>query len=83
MIEEFLDGPEFSFMCIVNGSKLYPLDIARDHKRAYDKDAGPNTGGMGAYSPVPFVTPEIRETALRTVLQPVADAMVEEGNPFT
>jgi phosphoribosylamine--glycine ligase len=83
VIEEFLDGPEFSFMCIVNGSKLYPLDIARDHKRAYDKDAGPNTGGMGAYSPVPFVTPEIRETALRTVLQPVADAMVEEGNPFT
>ncbi len=83
VIEEFLDGPEFSFMCIVNGRKLYPLDIARDHKRAYDKDAGPNTGGMGAYSPVPFVTPEIRETALRTVLQPVADAMVEEGNPFT
>ncbi len=83
VIEEFLDGPEFSFMCIVNGSKLYPLDIARDHKRAYDKDAGPNTGGMGAYSPVLFVTPEIRETALRTVLQPVADAMVEEGNPFT
>lgn len=83
VVEEFLDGPEFSFMCIVNGRKLYPLDIARDHKRAYDKDAGPNTGGMGAYSPVPFVTPEIRETALRTVLQPVADAMVEEGNPFT
>lgn len=83
VVEEFLDGPEFSFMCIVNGKKLYPLDIARDHKRAYDKDAGPNTGGMGAYSPVPFVTPEIRETALRTILQPVADAMVEEGNPFT
>lgn len=83
VVEEFLDGPEFSFMCMVNGRKLYPLDIARDHKRAYDKDAGPNTGGMGAYSPVPFVTPEIRETALRTILQPVADAMAEEGNPFT
>jgi len=83
VIEEFLDGPEFSFMCLVNGRKLYPLDIARDHKRAYDKDMGPNTGGMGAYSPVPFVTPEIRETALRTILQPVADAMVDEGNPFT
>ena len=83
VVEEFLDGPEFSFMCMVNGHKLYPLDIARDHKRAYDKDAGPNTGGMGAYSPVPFVTPEIRETALKTILQPVADAMVEEGNPFT
>lgn len=83
VIEEFLDGPEFSFMCIVNGNRLYPLAIARDHKRAYDHDAGPNTGGMGAYSPVPFVTEEIKQTALETILQPVADAMVEEGVPFT
>lgn len=83
VIEEFLDGPEFSFMCLVNGNKLYPLDIARDHKRAFDNDAGPNTGGMGAYSPVPFVTPEIRRMALETILQPVADAMVKEGVPFT
>lgn len=83
VIEEFLDGPEFSFMCLVNGNRLYPLAIARDHKRAYDHDAGPNTGGMGAYSPVPFVTEEIRQTALDTILQPVANAMVEEGVPFT
>lgn len=83
VIEEFLNGPEFSFMCIVNGNKLYPLDIARDHKRAYDHDKGPNTGGMGAYSPVPFVTPEIRRVALETILQPVANAMVAEGVPFT
>lgn len=83
VVEEFLDGPEFSFMCVVNGNKLYPLDIARDHKRAYDHDMGPNTGGMGAYSPVPFVTEEIRNTALTTILQPVADAMVKEGVPFT
>lgn len=83
VIEEFLNGPEFSFMCLVNGNKLYPLDIARDHKRAYDHDSGPNTGGMGAYSPVPFVTEEIRQTALDTILQPVADAMVKEGVPFT
>lgn len=83
VIEEFLDGPEFSFMCLVNGNKLYPLDIARDHKRVYDNDAGPNTGGMGAYSPVPFVTHEIRSMAIETILQPVADAMVEEGVPFT
>lgn len=83
VIEEFLDGPEFSFMCIVNGNRLYPLAIARDHKRAYDHDAGPNTGGMGAYSPVPFVTDEIRQTALETILQPVAEAMVAEGEPFT
>lgn len=83
VVEEFLNGPEFSFMCLVNGRKLYPLDIARDHKRAYDNDAGPNTGGMGAYSPVPFVTEEIRRTAIETILQPVADAMADEGVPFT
>lgn len=83
VIEEFLDGPEFSFMCLVNGEKIYPLDIARDHKRAYDHDGGPNTGGMGAYSPVEFVTPEIRQTALDTIIRPVAKAMVEEGVPFT
>lgn len=83
VVEEFLNGPEFSFMCLVNGRKLYPLDIARDHKRAYDHDSGPNTGGMGAYSPVPFVTEEIRRTALVTILQPVADAMADEGVPFT
>lgn len=83
VVEEFLDGPEFSFMCLVNGRKVYPLAIARDHKRAYDNDKGPNTGGMGAYSPVPFVTEDIRRMALETVMQPVADALVEEGNPFT
>ncbi len=83
VVEEFLDGPEFSFMCIVNGDKVYPLEIARDHKRAYDGDKGPNTGGMGAYSPVPFVTDEIRQTALDTIIRPVAKALVEEGNPFT
>lgn len=83
VVEEFLDGPEFSFMCIVNGNRLYPLAVARDHKRVHDNDAGPNTGGMGAYSPVPFVTPEIRQMALEAILQPVADAMVAEGVPFT
>lgn len=83
VIEEFIDGPEFSFMCIVNGDKVYPLAIARDHKRAYDQDKGPNTGGMGAYSPVPFVTDEIREKALHTIIEPVARAMKEEGESFT
>lgn len=83
VVEEFLDGPEFSFMCLVNGAKVYPLAIARDHKRAYDNDRGPNTGGMGAYSPVPFVTDEIRETAMETIMKPVAKAMVEEGTPFS
>lgn len=83
VVEEFLDGPEFSFMCLVNGTKIYPLAIARDHKRAFDNDRGPNTGGMGAYSPVPFVTDEIRDRALETIIRPVAKAMQEEGYPFT
>lgn len=83
VIEEFLDGPEFSFMCLVNGPKVYPLAMARDHKRAYDNDRGPNTGGMGAYSPVPFVTDDIRNMALDTILRPVVQAMVDEGIPFT
>ena len=83
VVEEFLDGPEFSFMCLVNGPKVYPLAIARDHKRAFDNDRGPNTGGVGAYSPVPFVTDEIRQTALDTIMLPVAKAMADEGMPFT
>ena len=79
VIEDFLSGPEFSFMCIVSGRKVYPLAIAQDHKRAYDNDEGPNTGGMGAYSPVPFVTDEIREKALKEVMQKTADALADEG----
>lgn len=82
VVEDFLDGPEFSFMCVVSGNKVYPLAMAQDHKRAFDGDKGPNTGGMGAYSPVPFVTDEIRETALREIMQRTADALVEEGVPF-
>ncbi len=82
VVEDFLDGPEFSFMCVVSGSKVYPLAMAQDHKRAYDGDKGPNTGGMGAYSPVPFVTEEVRATALRDIMQRTADAMADEGVPF-
>lgn len=83
VIEEFLEGPEFSFMCLVNGDKVYPLEIAQDHKRAYDNDEGPNTGGMGAYSPVPFIGPEIKKQALEEIMKPVARGMLSEGNPFT
>ncbi len=79
VIEDFLEGPEFSFMCIVSGRKLYPLAIAQDHKRAFDNDEGPNTGGMGAYSPVPFVTDEVRERALTEIMQKTADALADEG----
>lgn len=83
VVEDFLDGPEFSFMCVVSGEKVYPLAIAQDHKRAYDGDKGPNTGGMGAYSPVPFISDEIRNDALEHIIKPVAAGLVKEGVPFT
>ncbi len=83
VIEEFLAGPEFSFMCFVDGLNVYPMAVAQDHKRAYDGDMGPNTGGMGAYSPVPFITEEDTTYALESVMKPTAAAMVEEGYPFS
>ncbi len=82
VVEEFLDGEEFSFMAFVNGEKVYPMVIAQDHKRAFDGDRGPNTGGMGAYSPVPQIPESVVEEALQTVLLPTAKAMVNEGRPF-
>ena len=82
IIEEFLDGPEFSFMCVVSGDKVYPLEMAQDHKRAYDGDEGPNTGGMGAYSPLPFISEEDERYALERIMRPVAEAMADEGCPF-
>jgi len=82
VIEDFLTGPEFSFMCFVSGTKVWPMVLAQDHKRAYDGDKGPNTGGMGAYSPLPFITAEDEEYALEKILKPVAEAMVAEGCPF-
>lgn len=82
VVEDFLTGPEFSFMCFVSGEKVWPMQLAQDHKRAYDGDKGPNTGGMGAYSPLPFVTAEDEEYALNEILKPVAAAMVKEGCPF-
>lgn len=83
VIEEFLQGPEFSFMCFVNGRNVYPMPLAQDHKRAFDGDKGPNTGGMGAYTGLPFITPEDEEFALKKILQKTADAMVEEGCPLS
>lgn len=83
VIEEFLTGPEFSFMCFVAGRKVFPMVLAQDHKRAFDGDKGPNTGGMGAYSPLPFVTKEDEAYALEHIMQRTADAMADEGCPFT
>lgn len=82
VVEEFLTGPEFSFMCFVDGTDVYPMTLSQDHKRAYEGDKGPNTGGMGAYSPVPIITDEDVEFALEKVMKPTAAGMVAEGCPF-
>ncbi|PKP21844.1 MAG: phosphoribosylamine--glycine ligase [Bacteroidetes bacterium HGW-Bacteroidetes-20] len=83
ILEQFLEGPEFSLMALVHGETVLPLSIAQDHKRAFDGDQGPNTGGMGAYSPVPIIPREMIDLAVETVMKPAAKAMVAEGNPFT
>ncbi|MDL4842023.1 phosphoribosylamine--glycine ligase [Aquibacillus rhizosphaerae] len=83
VIEEFLDGKEFSLMAFVNGEKVYPLLPARDHKRAFDNDQGPNTGGMGAFSPVPDLNQKDVDYAVEHILKPTAKGMIEEGRSFT
>lgn len=83
VIEEFLDGEEFSYMSFVHDGQIYPMVIAQDHKRAYDGDRGPNTGGMGAYSPVPHIPKHVIEEAFEKVVVPTVRAMTEEGTPFT
>ena len=82
VVEDFLTGPEFSMMCLVDGERVFPLALAQDHKRAYEGDKGPNTGGMGAYSPLPFISAEDEQWALEHIMKPVAAAMVAEGTPF-
>ena len=83
VVEEFLTGEEFSLMCFVAGGKICAMPVAQDHKRAYDNDEGPNTGGMGAYTELPFVTAEDHAYAMENIMQRVADAMVSEGTPFS
>ena len=83
VVEEFLEGEEFSLMAFVNGTDVYPMVISQDHKRAYDGDQGPNTGGMGAYSPVPQIKDEEVERAIEEILKPAAKALKEEGRTFT
>ncbi|OFZ66189.1 MAG: phosphoribosylamine--glycine ligase [Betaproteobacteria bacterium RBG_16_56_24] len=83
VIEEFLPGEEASFIVMVDGKHVLPLATSQDHKRLLDGDMGPNTGGMGAYSPAPVVTPEIHARALREVIQPVVRGMEQDGIPYT
>jgi phosphoribosylamine---glycine ligase len=82
VIEEFLDGEEASFFCLVDGETVVPLASAQDHKRAFDGDLGPNTGGMGAYSPAPVMTAEMERRALEEIVKPTARALARAGTPY-
>ncbi|GAB3341440.1 phosphoribosylamine--glycine ligase [Marilutibacter aestuarii] len=83
VIEEFLDGEEASFIAVVDGATALPMATSQDHKRVGDGDTGPNTGGMGAYSPAPVVTPEVHERIMREVIEPTVRGMAADGVPFT
>ena len=83
VVEDFLTGPEFSFMCFVKGGEVFPMPLSQDHKRAYDGDKGPNTGGMGAYTGLPFITEEDRQFAYTNIMCKAASAMVSEGLPLS
>ncbi len=83
VIEEFLEGEEASFIVMADGRHVLPLATSQDHKRLRDGDAGPNTGGMGAYSPAPVVTPDIHNRVLREIIMPTIRGMAAEGTPFT
>jgi len=83
VIEEFLDGEEASFIVMVDGKNVLALASSQDHKRIFDGDSGPNTGGMGAYSPAPVVTPDIHAKAMREIIMPTVRGMAADGIPYT
>ncbi|MFC6840171.1 phosphoribosylamine--glycine ligase [Xanthomonas theicola] len=83
VIEEFLDGEEASFISMVDGASALPMATSQDHKRVGDGDTGPNTGGMGAYSPAPVVTPDVHARVMREVVNPTVQGMLADGVPFT
>lgn len=83
VIEEFLTGEEASFMVMVDGKNILPLATSQDHKRLLDADLGPNTGGMGAYSPAPVVTPTIHAKVMREIIKPTVEGMAKDGIPYT
>jgi len=83
VIEEFLAGEEASFIVMVDGRNILPLATSQDHKRLRDRDEGPNTGGMGAYSPAPIVTPALHARVMREIIQPTVQGMAKDGIPFT
>ncbi|GAB2832894.1 phosphoribosylamine--glycine ligase [Streptomyces chlorus] len=83
VIEEYLDGPEVSLFAVTDGVTVLPLQPAQDFKRALDGDAGPNTGGMGAYSPLPWADPKLVDEVMQSVLQPTVDELRRRGTPFS
>jgi phosphoribosylamine--glycine ligase len=83
VVEEFLQGEEASFIVMSDGTSALPLATSQDHKRLRDGDEGPNTGGMGAYSPAPIVTPKIHARVMREIIQPAIQGMAQEGMPYS
>src|SRR5690606_35995502 len=83
VIEEFLAGEEASFIVMVDGKNILPMATSQDHKRVGDGDTGPNTGGMGAYSPAPVVTAAVHERVMREIIRPTVEGMAAEGNDYT
>ena len=83
VVEQFLQGEEASFICMVDGENILPMATSQDHKRAFEGDTGPNTGGMGAYSPAPVVTQDVHDKVMTQVIQPVVEAMKAAGHPYT
>ena len=83
VIEEFLEGEEASFIVVADGKNSLPMASSQDHKARDNGDLGPNTGGMGAYSPAPIVTPEVHDLIMEQVIRPTVEGMAAEGNPFT
>ncbi|HEX2586549.1 MAG TPA: phosphoribosylamine--glycine ligase, partial [Steroidobacteraceae bacterium] len=82
VVEEFLEGEEASFIAMVDGNHILPFATSQDHKRLLDQDMGPNTGGMGAYSPAPVVTPEVHQRIMREVMEPTVRGMITDGTPY-
>ena len=82
VVEEFLEGEEASFIVMVDGKHILPFATSQDHKRLLDNDMGPNTGGMGAYSPAPVVTPQVHERVMREIIEPTVSGLIEDGTPY-
>jgi phosphoribosylamine--glycine ligase len=83
VVEQFLAGEEASFICMIDGNNILPMATSQDHKRIFEQDQGPNTGGMGAYSPAPVVTPAVFDRVIEQVMRPTVDGMAADGHPYT